>query len=83
MSGIAELLVNFGYEVTGSDLSLSPITSRLESLGVKCAEGHAAGHVSGADLVVVSTAVRPTIPSGSRQPSSEFRLSRVARCSRS
>ena len=57
MSGIAELLVNLGYEVTGSDLSLSPITSRLESLGVKCAEGHAAGHVSGAELVVVSTAV--------------------------
>ena len=57
MSGIAELLVNLGYEVTGSDLSLSPITSRLESLGVKCAEGHDAGHVAGAELVVVSTAV--------------------------
>ncbi len=57
MSGIAELLVNLGYEVTGSDLSSSPITSRLESLGVRCAEGHEAGHVRGADLVVVSTAV--------------------------
>ena len=57
MSGIAELLVNLGYEVTGSDLSLSSITSRLESLGVKCAEGHDARHVDGAELVVVSTAV--------------------------
>lgn len=57
MSGIAELLVNLGYEVTGSDLSSSPITSRLESLGVRCAEGHDAGHVTGAELVVVSTAV--------------------------
>ena len=57
MSGIAELLVTLGYEVTGSDLRLSPITSRLESLGVRCVEGHDAGHVTGADLVVVSTAV--------------------------
>ena len=57
MSGIAELLVNMGYRVTGSDLSLSPITSRLESLGVKCAEGHDARHLAGAELVVVSTAV--------------------------
>ena len=57
MSGIAELLVNLGYEVTGSDLSLSPITSRLESLGAECAEGHDARHVAGAELVVVSTAV--------------------------
>jgi UDP-N-acetylmuramate--alanine ligase len=57
MSGVAELLVNLGYEVTGSDVSLSPVTSRLESLGVKCAEGHDAKHVVGAELVVVSTAV--------------------------
>ena len=57
MSGIAELLVNLGYTVTGSDLSLSPITSRLESLGAECAEGHDARHVAGAELVVVSAAV--------------------------
>jgi UDP-N-acetylmuramate--alanine ligase len=57
MSGIAELLVNLGYKVTGSDLSLSPITSRLESLGVECAEGHDARYVTGAELVVVSSAV--------------------------
>jgi len=57
MSGIAELLVNLGYKVTGSDLSLSPITSRLESLGVECAEGHDARYVTDAELVVVSSAV--------------------------
>lgn len=57
MSGIAELLVNLGYKVTGSDLSLSPITSRLEGLGVECAEGHDARYVAGAELVVVSSAV--------------------------
>ena len=57
MSGIAELLVTLGYKVTGSDLRLSPITSRLQSLGVRCTQGHDAGCVTGADLVVVSTAV--------------------------
>ena len=57
MSGIAELLINLGYEVTGSDLSLSPITSRLQSLGASCSEGHHARHVADAELVVVSTAV--------------------------
>jgi len=57
MSGIAELLINLGFDVTGSDLSLSPITSRLQSLGASCSEGHHAQHVAGAELVVVSTAV--------------------------
>jgi len=57
MSGIAELLVNLGHQVTGSDLSSSPITSRLERLGVRCEEGHDARYVAGAELVVVSTAV--------------------------
>ena len=57
MSGIAELLVNLGYEVTGSDLLSSPITSRLASLGVRFAQGHDARHVAGAELVVASTAV--------------------------
>src|SRR5262245_35342311 len=60
MSGIAELLVNLGYAVTGSDEKMSPVTERLAALGVGVHRGHAAGHVEGADVVVVSSAVRPT-----------------------
>ena len=57
MSGIAELLVNLGYEVSGSDLSASSTTRRLQGLGIRFTEGHDVRHVTGADLVVVSTAV--------------------------
>src|SRR5579885_2071097 len=57
MSGIAEVLLNLGYEVSGSDLRLSPITERLAGLGAKIHEGHAAGNVTGARALVVSSAV--------------------------
>ena len=60
MSGIAELLANLGYVVTGSDEKQSAITDRLATLGVRVDLGHAADHVGGADVVVVSSAVRPT-----------------------
>ena len=53
MSGIAELLVRLGYVVTGSDLSSSLVTERLESLGVHCKQGHDGRYVSAAELVVV------------------------------
>jgi UDP-N-acetylmuramate--alanine ligase len=62
MSGIAELLANLGYAVSGSDARSSSITDRLASLGVTIHEGHAASHVADADVVVVSSAVRPTNP---------------------
>jgi UDP-N-acetylmuramate--alanine ligase len=62
MSGIAELLANLGYVVSGSDEKRSPITDRLASLGVRIAVGHDASHVGDADVVVVSSAVRPTNP---------------------
>jgi UDP-N-acetylmuramate--alanine ligase len=62
MSGIAELLANLGYIVTGSDERRSSITERLASLGITIAYGHAAGHVGNADVVVVSSAVRPGNP---------------------
>ena len=52
MSGIAELLVNLGYEVSGSDMQRTDITDRLESLGARVALGHDARNVSGADVVV-------------------------------
>ncbi len=62
MSGIAELLANLGYAVSGSDAKRSPVTDRLESLGVIVRIGHAAGNVGNADVVVVSSAVRPDNP---------------------
>jgi UDP-N-acetylmuramate--alanine ligase len=62
MSGIAEVLVNLGYGVTGSDLAASSATERLVKLGARVAIGHAAGHVADADAVVVSTAVKPDNP---------------------
>jgi UDP-N-acetylmuramate--alanine ligase len=62
MSGIAELLANLGYVVTGSDERRSSLTDRLATLGVTVSIGHAAEHVSGADVVVVSSAVAPANP---------------------
>ena len=59
MSGIAELLVNLGYEVSGSDQSASPALDRLASMGVATAVGHAAANVGPADVVVYSSAIRP------------------------
>jgi UDP-N-acetylmuramate--alanine ligase len=60
MSGIAELLANLGYSVSGSDARRSSVTDRLASLGVTVATaGHAAANVGNADVVVYSSAVRP------------------------
>lgn len=57
MSGIAEILVNLGFKVSGSDLERSPITQRLASLGAKIVIGHRAGNIAGSDVVVTSSAV--------------------------
>lgn len=57
MSGIAEVLLNQGYEVSGSDLAPSPVTARLQSLGARVFQGHAADQPQGADVVVVSSAI--------------------------
>ncbi|PYS50189.1 MAG: UDP-N-acetylmuramate--L-alanine ligase [Acidobacteria bacterium] len=62
MSGIAEVLVNSGFNVSGSDLKSSEVTKRLESMGVKFTEGHRAENVGDADVVVRSTAVREDNP---------------------
>ena len=58
MSGIAEVLLNLGYTVSGSDLKRSPVTDRLVSLGARFAEGHSSEGLPGAQVVVTSTAVR-------------------------
>jgi UDP-N-acetylmuramate--alanine ligase len=62
MSGIAELLANLGYEVSGSDVRGSEVTERLRALGVRISLGHRAEHVGPADVVVYSSAVRPDNP---------------------
>ena len=62
MSGIAEVLANLGFSVSGSDLSESAVTRRLAGLGVRIAIGHAAENVGDVDAVVVSTAVREDNP---------------------
>jgi len=63
MSGIAELLANLGYAVSGSDAKRSEVTARLESAcGVTVFEGHSAGNVGDADVVVYSSAVKRTNP---------------------
>src|ERR1700683_4413051 len=57
MSGIAEVLLNLGYTISGSDLRLSPTTDRLTRLGATVHEGHNAENVEGAKAIVVSSAV--------------------------
>src|SRR3990172_13242738 len=62
MSGIAEVLLNLGYTVSGSDLKHTPVTERLAKLGARISEGHAAANVHGAEVAVTSTAVSPSNP---------------------
>jgi UDP-N-acetylmuramate--alanine ligase len=62
MCGIAEVLRNEGYTVTGSDIASSKVTERLESLGIKVFIGHAKENVSGASVVVVSSAIHKGNP---------------------
>src|SRR2546423_6544935 len=62
MSGIAEVLLNLGYTISGSDLKLTPTTDRLAQLGATVYEGHDAKNVQGAKALVVSSAVDETNP---------------------
>jgi UDP-N-acetylmuramate--alanine ligase len=57
MSGIAELLLNLGYKVSGSDISKSEVTDRLAGLGGRVALDHDAANIDGADVLVYSSAV--------------------------
>ena len=65
MSGIAEVLLKLGYTVSGSDLAASEMTRRLQSMGAAIFHEHEAAHIDGADVVVVSSAVRPDNPEAS------------------
>ncbi len=62
MSGIAEVLLNLGYVVSGSDLAQSPVTERLHKLGARIAYGHDKRNIKGADAVVISSAVKADNP---------------------
>lgn len=62
MSGIAEILINQGFEVSGSDLHLTEVTKRLEELGAKVYEGHSSENVKDVDVLVYSSAVVPDNP---------------------
>lgn len=62
MSGIAEVLLNLGYQVSGSDLTDNHATCRLRNMGAAVFVGHAYSHISSADVVVTSTAVKPDNP---------------------
>src|SRR5512140_1903785 len=57
MSGIAEVLLNLGYRISGSDLKQSTVTERLARMGAAIQEGHAAENVHGAEVVVTSSAI--------------------------
>ena len=59
MSGIAEILLNRGFEVSGSDLILTEVTKRLSDLGAKIYEGHSEDNIKDANVVVYSSAVMP------------------------
>jgi UDP-N-acetylmuramate--alanine ligase len=62
MSGIAELLLNLGYKVSGSDTASTDITDRLKSLGGTVYKGHHSSRIEGADVVVISSAISPDNP---------------------
>ena len=62
MCGIAEVLLNLGYQIAGSDMKTSSATQRLEKLGATVFIGHAAENIHGADVVVTSTAVKESNP---------------------
>ena len=62
MSGIAEVLLNLGYKVSGSDLKTSAVTERLASLGAIVFEGHRTENIAGAEVVVASSAIEEENP---------------------
>ena len=66
MSGIAEVLLNHGYVVQGSDLKTSKITDRLHDLGALIFEGQRAENIADAEVVVISSAIKPAIRNWTR-----------------
>ena len=77
MSGIAEVLLDLGYKVSGSDLNTSSVTDNLEKKGALIYKGHAASHVEGVDIVVYSSAIDPKNPECQR--ASELHIPMIRR----
>ena len=71
MSGIAEVLINLGYQVSGSDAASNAVTRRLQAMGARVYQGHAETHMQGADVVVISSVINEDNP--------EVRAARAAR----
>ena len=80
MSGIAEILINLGYEVSGSDLKESEQTKRLQSLGAKICIGHFPSNIRDYNVVVTSSAIDFLIPRSLRQGREKFLLFTDQRC---
>ena len=80
MCGIAEVLLNLGYEVSGSDLKSSATTERLESFGATVHLGHSADNVEGADVLVVSSAVNASNPEVAAALEQRIPVSRAPKC---
>ncbi|MBV1770071.1 MAG: UDP-N-acetylmuramate--L-alanine ligase, partial [Candidatus Desulforudis sp.] len=59
MSGIAQILLSLGHQVSGSDAKTSAVTERLQELGARIYEGHSPTNVTDAEIVVTSSAIRP------------------------
>jgi len=81
MSGIAEVLLNLGFGVSGSDLKRTDITEKLERLGAKINYGHEPENVAGSDVVVYSSAVIATNPELVEAKKHAVPTIRRARCS--
>ena len=81
MCGIAEVLLNLGYQVSGSDLKESPVTERLKSFGARIFIGHRAENAAEADVLVVSSAVNTSNPEVPRPLSAAFPWCPAPRCS--
>ena len=80
MSGIAEVLHNLGYRVQGSDQADGANIQRLRENGIECFVGHRAENLGEAEVVVVSTAIKKTIPNWSRRASGCCRSCAARRC---
>src|SRR3546814_2744110 len=72
MSGIAEVLLNLGYSISGSDIQDTAVTRRLAGLGARIAIGHGADNIKGAGAIVTSTAVSADNPERSEEHTSEL-----------
>ena len=80
MGGIAEVIKHLGYRVTGSDIAQGPMTDRLKDLGVEIHIGHAAENITGANVVVTSSAVSDENPEVVEARQTVFQWYLVLRC---